>query len=65
MIASASSTSWKAKPVKIPYLHDFAKLPKVLRPFEDVLVAELHGKAHHIDQISLHDSDILQENIKR
>ena len=41
-------------------LDDLAKLPKVLVCFEQVLIAQLQGKPHHIDQIPLDDSHILR-----
>ncbi len=49
--------------VERPDLDDLAKLPKVSVCLEQVLVAQLQGKSHHIDQISLDHPHILQHSM--
>ncbi len=44
-------------------LYHFAKLAKVLRAPQHILIAELQRQAHNIHQIPLHHSDVLHNNI--
>ena len=43
------------------HLDDLAKLPKVLRALEQVLIAQLQCKAHNVDQVALHYPHILRK----